>query len=112
MYYKISFNAWLNLTRAKNNIHVQDKQAEKESQVWIEVEEIVEYTSDEDSEDDAPKEHHDVFGNQVSPHSGGAKAGIRKMKTRTTKSGKDGLQRSKTKNGARRSPNITKEMKE
>ena len=73
----------------------------------------MEYTSDEDSEDDAPKDPQAMFGNQLSPHSGGAKAGIRKLKTRTTK-GSNGLQRSATKKNCARksSPTMKKEVKE
>jgi len=66
MYYKISFNTWLNAMRKQNAIALdperkgQQDDAGKglDKQVMIEVEEIVEYTSEEEDDDefDQPEE--------------------------------------------------------
>lgn len=92
MYYKISFNTWLNAMRKHNAASLdpdgrnQADETEKKNQteVMIEVEEIVEYTSEEEEEEDDFDElpaSKSVFGAEGKSPTSSKRSGIRRKGT-------------------------------
>ena len=77
MYYKISFNTWLNAMRKHHAAQVDpdglcphdETQKESNKQVMIEVEEIVEYTSEEEDEEEFDEPQQKSLFNERSPTS-------------------------------------------